>query len=276
MNTTTAQADPTAPETRSAYVQPIVDPPWLRRAVWLVLAFFAVVLLVSPAVLSRENWEQFVRRELGVMELSTVVFLAVACFLSARLALRRAKGPTLARLYFGCFALGCFYFAGEEASWGQHVIGFTPPESIAEGNAQREFNIHNIDSPIQYLFNEGPRFVAVSFCFFLGGVIPLWWRHHAREQKITPARAVPWSYWVPGLAVVPCGIFATLATVPRKLLERMGYEHADNWAWLVFGDPSGEFKETLIAMTLLVYVASIFLMQRRRTRAQPAAVPSAD
>jgi hypothetical protein len=42
----------------------------------------------------------------------------------------------LALLMFVCF--------GEEASWGQHLIGFETPEFMAGWNAQDETNLHNL------------------------------------------------------------------------------------------------------------------------------------
>jgi hypothetical protein len=37
-----------------------------------------------------------------------------------------------------------FIGAGEELSWGQHMLGFEPPDSIAEMNRQGELNLHNL------------------------------------------------------------------------------------------------------------------------------------
>lgn len=41
-------------------------------------------------------------------------------------------------------ALLLFIGAGEELSWGQHMLGFEAPEAIAKHNAQGELNIHNL------------------------------------------------------------------------------------------------------------------------------------
>jgi hypothetical protein len=40
--------------------------------------------------------------------------------------------------------LFCFFVAGEEISWGQRLLGFTPPEYFLADNFQQELNVHNI------------------------------------------------------------------------------------------------------------------------------------
>ena len=40
--------------------------------------------------------------------------------------------------------LFCFFVAGEEISWGQRLLGFTPPEYFLTDNFQQELNVHNI------------------------------------------------------------------------------------------------------------------------------------
>ena len=47
-----------------------------------------------------------------------------------------------------------FLFFGEETSWMQHYLGFATPESIKEVNAQREFNLHNLN------FFQGRRIIV--------------------------------------------------------------------------------------------------------------------
>ena len=42
---------------------------------------------------------------------------------------------------------------GEEISWGQRILGFATPESMADVNRQGEFNIHNL--PGLHHYDEG-------------------------------------------------------------------------------------------------------------------------
>ncbi|MCZ6820481.1 MAG: tetratricopeptide repeat protein [Calditrichaeota bacterium] len=47
-------------------------------------------------------------------------------------------------------ALGAFFVAMEEISWGQRLLGFSTPEYLLEGNVQGEANLHNIGSLHSY------------------------------------------------------------------------------------------------------------------------------
>lgn len=48
-------------------------------------------------------------------------------------------------LFFALLGLAFLLAAGEEISWGQRIIDFRTPEFFAEHNAQREFNLHNLE-----------------------------------------------------------------------------------------------------------------------------------
>jgi len=48
-------------------------------------------------------------------------------------------------ILFLLLALGCFFMAGEEISWGQRIFNIQTPEQLAERNLQEELTIHNID-----------------------------------------------------------------------------------------------------------------------------------
>lgn len=45
---------------------------------------------------------------------------------------------------FGILAAGFLFRAGEEASWGQHALGFESPRWFRNWNGQRETNFHNV------------------------------------------------------------------------------------------------------------------------------------
>ena len=76
-----------------------------------------------------------------------VELLTFAAFLLAGIAVVVAA-LTERRLFPRCaYILGgitLLFFAGEESSWGQHIIGFATPDFMADLNLQGEFNIHNI------------------------------------------------------------------------------------------------------------------------------------
>lgn len=47
------------------------------------------------------------------------------------------------RIFDLLVALFCLFVAGEEFSWGQRLLGFTPPAPFLEHNTQQEFTLHN-------------------------------------------------------------------------------------------------------------------------------------
>jgi hypothetical protein len=81
----------------------------------------------------------------GVVMLGTSVLL-----LSAALVARRKASPSKRSLRRGLavtyvlLAVVFFFFAMEEFSWGQHVIGWAAPRSWSEINLQNETTVHNL------------------------------------------------------------------------------------------------------------------------------------
>ena len=75
-------------------------------------------------LLSSDEWRALVEGEGGLIELATVALLVVALVptIAALVALR--PGQRLLALWLVAHVLGIIYFAGEEASWGQHLVGW--------------------------------------------------------------------------------------------------------------------------------------------------------
>lgn len=82
-------------------------------------------------------------REMLVENLGAVAFLATALIYLA-MACRERQAPRPRRLLL--LGLGLFFVlaGGEEASWGQHWLGFETPEKLKGINAQQETNLHNL------------------------------------------------------------------------------------------------------------------------------------
>jgi hypothetical protein len=57
-------------------------------------------------------------------------------------------------------ALGLFFVAGDEISWGQRLIGFSTPTDLATENLQDEVTVHNING-IHQLIGYG--YLLVGF-----------------------------------------------------------------------------------------------------------------
>lgn len=78
---------------------------------------------------------------LGALGLGTA---SIASFVLWRDVREDPAWPGVRRLSLLGFGMLFFFGAGEELSWGQRILGFEPPESIAKANEQQEFNIHNL------------------------------------------------------------------------------------------------------------------------------------
>lgn len=93
--------------------------------------------------------------------------LMVCGFFFAVYALIKTK-DILLKLWFGLAALCCFYVAGEEVSWGQHILDWATPEYWGQLNDQNETNLHNTSSWL----DQKPRLILEVGIIFGGLVAP--------------------------------------------------------------------------------------------------------
>jgi hypothetical protein len=142
-----------------------------------------------------------------------------------------------------------FIFCGEEASWGQHIVGWQTPDTWSEHNYQNETNIHNSEGIVGTLTDRLPRTILSLGALVLGFAYPVW--RLLRGITLTPGSQ--W-YWVfPTSACIAAGFIAPLASVPGKI-------PGGN---LVFaGVNYGELKELMLAQFLMIYIASLWVRLR--------------
>ncbi len=99
----------------------------------------AGLLVVGSLLLSRVAPALYERamQEDRPVEWATSITFGIAGFLGLVRSFRTR------RIFDGLVALFCVFVAGEEVSWGQRLLGFTPPTPFLEHNTQQEFNLHN-------------------------------------------------------------------------------------------------------------------------------------
>ncbi|MEM8494197.1 MAG: hypothetical protein AAF916_11085 [Planctomycetota bacterium] len=238
------------------------DSPRFRGLAWGAVFVSAAGLLLA-GFLSFDTWKAWVHDETGVMELLTVGYALPASGLFAWLAWRGRRLPRLARGWFAVMALASFYFAGEEASWGQHVLGFEPPAFIADSNLQGEFNFHNADAWYHDILNEWPRTAATACCLVGAGVLPF---VVADRRKLKGAADRAWYWIVPTTTLVLPGLVAFTWNLPEKFLEDT-YEGTQGWVDLAWVAAADETKEYFIALAILIYAGSVFWRNTRLERA---------
>jgi hypothetical protein len=99
------------------------------------------------------------------VEMWTFLFALVATVMSVRLAKALlSRRYRIAAVFYLVFALGMFFIAMEEISWGQQLFGWETPLGWSQSNAQGETTLHNL-GPFQG-HND-----ILRFAFGFGGLI---------------------------------------------------------------------------------------------------------
>jgi hypothetical protein len=188
--------------------------------------------------------------EAGIIENMTVLFLVLAigfCIASLSRANRlQLSGSIKAWLFI--LIIGAAYFALEEISYGQHMFGWGTAETWKELNDQDETNLHNVHS----LFDQVPR-ALLSLGILIGGIImPLYRRF--RDIRLDESSRFYWQW--PTIDCVTIGLLVILIRPTLSVVETDAIN-------------TGEMKENLIALFILLYCVSIH--SRLRQKKLPAA-----
>jgi len=210
---------------------------WLWLPVGFVLLQHGFYLYDAP--LYRRLFES----ELGFIELATPAIALVAMVSGIGVLRRRVRLPgAWLGIWFGLGALACFYFAGEELSWGQQLFRWQTPEAWNAVNDQHETNLHNTSSWL----DQKPR-LLLQIGILAGGIIyPLTW---GRRRPPQPAS---WQYWLwPTMACLPTGVLA----LGIHLLDhsRVLHHAGEVLSYIRYS----ETTELYYAWFLLLYFASI-------------------
>ena len=203
---------------------------------------------IGAKTASEEFYGTWMHGELGLVENLTVLFLLLGVFSALRLwTLRTAVDSKLFGPFALSMALGCFFFAGEEASWGQHWIGFEGPDFVAARNDQGEFNIHN-DPLLETVFDQLPRNL-LTLAALIGGVCaPILLRRRRRIWPAFGSRGVAGWIW-PTAVCLPSALLALLANLPKKLTG----DHIPR----AIDFSGGETKEMALALFLMLYLTTL-------------------
>ncbi len=145
--------------------------------------------------------------------------------------------------------LACVYFAGEEASWGQHYFHWMTPEIIHGLNDQHETNLHNTST----WFDQKPR-ALVEFGMVFGSLlVPLIRRF--RPSALWADR--DWSRWFwptkVGIPAVAAFLFTLVVGLVAKKTGRIDLRQLG----------SNELREFYIAIFLSTYLLSLWYRLRQ-------------
>jgi len=206
------------------------------------------------------------RRDL--LEVLTVVVLLPAVVLGAMIFLRRRELPRGVGWLMLLAGLAALYFAGEEASWGQHWLGYGTPQAVARINEQGEFNIHNISS----LFNNVPRQLMFGGALVGGMVLPLALR---RRLSWPEAPKSLWYWLIPNYRLVLISAMAVFLRLPNRLHHWLGAPPTESYLARAVFRYSGEFKEYCFALIILLYLLSVYLRMGLRKSSMSEREPKA-
>jgi hypothetical protein len=220
----------------------------LPRWLWLWFPLAVVPAQFVAKAIGEDFYRALMRGERGLIENLTVLALVVAIVLALTLFARRRS---VASRLFGPFCLvmaaGCFFFAGEEASWGQHWIGYETPEQIAERNDQGEFNLHN-DPLLERILDQPPR-LALTLAALVGGVIaPLLRRRRGNARPRFDGQGIGGWIW-PTIECLPASVLVLTVSLPKKVFEAT----MDETPPFVNISP-GETKELCLGLFLMFYL----------------------
>lgn len=234
-------------------------PTWL----WLWAAPAIVVAQVATKAASESAYRRWLRGELGIVENLTVVFLlgalvcALYCFSRRERVRSRLFGP-----FAIVMALGLFFFAGEEASWGQHWFGFAPPPEIAARNDQGEFNLHN-DPFFEKILDQLPRSLLTLAALVGGTIAPLVRRRRGIAGRDFQSPGMAGWIW-PTIECLPASVLALTISLPKKLFEGLGKPPP-----AALDISPGETKEYCLALFLFVYLLGLALAVRATEPSRP-------
>lgn len=237
-----------------------------RLSVWFWLGLPLILyfgLYALRALTSQHFYDQYILHELGFTEQATLATLIVTLLVGLLVLARTARlGEPKLLIFYTLFWLGCFYFAGEEASWGQHLLGWHTPAEWDTINNQDETNLHNLSGLAGSLLDQLPRNLLGVAALIGGVIIPL-----VRRARNRHYHNGSFAWWImPSPICIPAALIAALGTVPQKISKAV----AGDVVWPMNID-AGEVKELMIAAFLLIYITAVWIRLRRQSQARPQA-----
>ena len=123
----------------------------------------AVAWVASMLVAARTAPERYegILQEDHFIEWWTVTLFAASGLFALRLAWEEG------RVFDALVGAFCLFVAGEEFSWGQRLLGLTPPVAFLENNRQQELTLHNFAA----VFGE-PKWVLMAALVGFGLLVP--------------------------------------------------------------------------------------------------------
>jgi hypothetical protein len=231
------------------------------------LGFPPLLLVVQTAffLLAPRAYAAFIDGERGLVELGTAVIVLPGFVLGLLIFLhhRRSLPTRWLAVWMLLNALACLYIAGEELSWGQHLMGWETPEGWQAVNDQQETNLHNLDRIGPWL-DQKPRTLLELWVLVGGLIYPLW--RMARGARLNAAGTPDWKAWFwPTRSLLVTALLAIVVRFPERLEDWFGLPRPPPLNMRV-----SETQEYYFALFLTLYLASVWVRLRAHSRALQA------
>lgn len=222
---------------------------------WLGVPIAMLLLTLYVYFTSADLMALIVRRDEhpaggGIAETGTILVLIPA--IVAGIVMLRSYRDRLPLWMVGWilgWVLACIYFAGEEASWGQHYFRWGAPEILHGLNDQKETNLHNIGT----WFDQKPRTLVELWIVFAGLIVPI--VHRFRPQALWSKEN--WARWfwpsAIGIPTVIAFLFSFTIALAAKKTGRVDLHYLG----------SNELREFYIAFFLSSYLLSLWYRLRQ-------------
>lgn len=178
----------------------------------VVVAAVAAIVFATAATVAPARYDAWMQED-RLVEWATVWLFGAAAVIGGRSAWRERRWFDL------LVALFALFVAGEEMSWGQRLIGFTPPEAFLAHNTQQEANLHNFAGVI-----GRPKWSLVLALLGYGLLLPVAARVPGLSTVVQRVRATP--------PAVP--VAATLVAI-ALLLVWYPFSFTGEWAEFLAG-----------------------------------------
>lgn len=118
----------------------------IEKLAFPIIVAIAVVAYGMSRLMSSDAFgSHWIAMEDGFLEWLTVISL-LSCAILCWYRCWHLRNTATPAFLAGTAIYGCvlFFGMGEEISWGQRIFGIETPEFLAEANAQKETNLHNL------------------------------------------------------------------------------------------------------------------------------------
>lgn len=133
---------------------------------WAFVPVIAMLVTIGVEYSVGAETRAWLVGENGPYETLQAVILVIALMMSLCTLVKMEKKNKWLMGWVVLTALCCLYVAGEEISWGQHILKWNTPEYWQGLNDQGETNLHNTTSWL----DQKPRLI-LSIGVYVGGII---------------------------------------------------------------------------------------------------------